>query len=136
MPNDWRNWVFFICIPTGVAVATAAYLWKSSVRSDPARIARPSLQYSIGAVIALIVLSQLVIGNYVFFKRFSPFPYWVYCLFFSLVPVVSGCAAWSIYVRTRLYTRTILAIFIPVVLYSALFFFGELAHIAIFYYTK
>lgn len=135
MPNDWRNWVFYICIPAGCAIASAVYLWKSSARGHPMKIPSPSLQYSVGAVIALVVLSALLIGNYVIFKRFSPFPHWAYSLSFSLVPIVSGCAAWSLFARTWLYTPTVLTTLIPIALYSILFLVGELAHIALFYYS-
>lgn len=135
MPNDWRNWVFYICIPTGCAIASAMYLWRSSAKGHPMQVPRPSLQYGVVAAIAIVVLAELLIGNYVIFKRFSPFPYWVYSFFFSLVPVVSGCAAWNLYARTSLYTPTILTAFVPIVLYSVLFFIGELAHVAMFYYS-
>jgi hypothetical protein len=135
MPLDWRNWVFYICIPTGCAVASAVYLWWSTVRGHPIQVPRASLRYGVVGVITLAVLAELLIGNYVILKRFSPFSHWAYYSFFSLVPIVSGCTASNLYVRTSLYTRTILAACVPILLYNVLFFFGELAHLATFYYS-
>lgn len=134
-PHNWRGLVFFVCIPTGCAVMLALYLWKASTRGEGGQIARPSLQYTAGAVIAIGVLLELALGNYAISKMFSPNPYWLYSVSFSLVPIVSGCLAWNVWVRTSLYMPAILAAVVPAAVYGALFFCGAIAHLVLFYYS-
>jgi hypothetical protein len=133
--SSWANWLLFICISAGCAITLSVYLARTNRQICATHDVRASHKYYIGVIIALIVLSELLIGNYVIFRRFSPCSFWVYSLSFSLVPIVSGCASWSTYARTCSYTPTFLATFVPIVLYSVLFFFGELVHIALFYYS-
>jgi hypothetical protein len=134
MPTLWSNWVFYICVPTGIAIAASACLLRITPRRCSLQIAPASLQHTVHTVIAAVVLLQLVIGNYAIVRRFSPPLFWVCHLSFSLVAIVSGCAAWIVYARTSLFGPVALALFLPIVLYSILFFCGELIHLALFYY--